>query len=155
MSFRQRGCFSNLTYSFGGDNDPTVRSHVFSYDRPCYPDFDMCGDELVLHHIDGDVDEEIRPIIHVKNEGSISHLVMDILCSMSMEVIPECIGHNYPLFLADKKAKTTLESTKMSYMSTVAFEMANSQLNHQPLREYKFREFRAGVESARERRSQY
>jgi hypothetical protein len=28
--------------------DPTIRSHVFCYDRPCYPDFDKPG-ELSLY----------------------------------------------------------------------------------------------------------
>jgi hypothetical protein len=131
------------------ENDPTVRSHVFSYDRPCYAEFDM-NEEILLHHTDGNVDEQINPIIHFENDSGVSHLVMDILCSMSIEIIPECLGHNYPLFLADKKAKTTLESTKMSYISTVAFEMANNQFNQHALHEYKFREFRARLESSRD-----
>jgi len=53
--------------------------------------------------LDGDVEEEIQTMIHFDKE--LSHLVMDILCSMAQEIIPEALGHNYPLFLADKKAK--------------------------------------------------
>jgi hypothetical protein len=34
--------------------DPTVRSHVFSNDRPFYPDFDKPG-EIFLYHKDGNV----------------------------------------------------------------------------------------------------
>lgn len=48
-------------------------------------------------------------MIHFHNDGEISRLVMDILCSMAKEVIPECLGHNYQLFLADKNAKYVLE----------------------------------------------
>jgi len=33
-------------------NDPSVRSHVFLYDRPCYPKFDL-QKELSLIHRDG------------------------------------------------------------------------------------------------------
>jgi len=89
------------------DIEPTVRICVFSYDRPCYPEFDK-AEELILHHFNGNIDEEIAPVIHLDNSSQISHFVMDILCSMSSEPIPEGLGHNYPLFLAYKKAKHTL-----------------------------------------------
>ena len=111
-------------------NDPSVRSHVFSYDRPCYPKFDL-KKELTLFHRDGKVLERIEPIFHFKHDSDLSHLVMDILCSMSTEVIPECLGHNYPLFLADKKAKSILEETRRAYLAAVSFEMANSEFNQQ------------------------
>jgi hypothetical protein len=130
------------------ESDPIVRSHVFAYDRPCYPGFDKHG-EILLHHKDGTVNEEIQPMIHFEDDGEISHLVMDILCSMSSEIIPECLGHNYPLFLADKKAKSILEGSRSAYVSAVAYEIANSQFDQQILFESKFREFRAQVESRR------
>ncbi len=130
----------------------TVRSHVFSYDRPCYPFLDVQG-ELLLHHLDGNVVEEIRPMIHFDKDSEISHLVMDILCSMALEVIPEALGHNYPLFLADKKAKCILGEMKSSYLSTVAFEMANSEFDQQVLYEEQFRDFRSRVENSRRLKS--
>ena len=37
-----------------------------------------------------------------------TNLAMSILFKMSGEVVPEALGHNYPLFLADKKAKFVL-----------------------------------------------
>lgn len=40
-------------------NDDSVRSHVFSYDRPCYLDWDN-PDELLLEHDDGNNSEYIR-----------------------------------------------------------------------------------------------
>ena len=63
-------------------SDPSVRSHVFSYDRPCYPKFDL-KKELVLIHIDSKVLERIEPILHFKQDSDLPHLVMDILCSIS------------------------------------------------------------------------
>ena len=134
------------------EDDPTVRSHVFSYDRPCYPGLDIPG-ELLLYHSDGNTDEEIQPMIHFDKDSDISHLVMDILCSMSSEVIPECLGHNYPLFLADKKAKYVLDQMKTAYLSAVAFEMADSEFDQQVLFEAKFRDFRSQVENARRAKS--
>jgi hypothetical protein len=129
-------------------NDPSVRSHVFSYDRPCYPKFDL-KKELALVHRDGKILERIEPILHFKKDSDLSHLIMDILCSMSLEVIPECLGHNYPLFLADKKAKSVLEETRRAYLSAVSFEMANSEFNQQILYDTRFREYRSQVESLR------
>lgn len=134
------------------ESDYTVRSHVFSYDRPCYPCMDVQG-ELVLNHLDGKVEEQIQPIIHFDKDCEISHLVMAILCSMALEVVPEALGHNYPLFLADKKAKCVLSEMKMSYLSTVAFEMANSEFDQQVLYEEKFRDFRSQIETSRTAKS--
>jgi hypothetical protein len=129
-------------------NDPSIRSHVFSYDRPCYPRFDL-KKELTLIHSDGKILERIEPILHFKKDSDLSHLIMDIICSMSSEVIPECLGHNYPLFLADKKAKSVLEETRRAYLSAVAFEMANSEFNQQTLYDTRFREYRSRMESLR------
>ena len=134
------------------DNDPSVRSHVFSYDRPCYPKFDMmANDKLELYHEDGQVVEKIQPILHFDNQSSISHIVMDILLSMSREVIPECLGHNYPLFLADKKAKALLLEGRQAYIAAVSLELAKSQLDQQILFESSYREYRSQVESTRRR----
>jgi hypothetical protein len=113
-------------------NDDSVRSHVFSYDRPCYSHMDRPGELLVLHE-DDNVIEDIYPMIHYDKDSEVSHLVMDILCSMAKEVIPECLGHNYPLFLADKKAKYILEQMRTNYLSTVAYEMASNELDQQVL----------------------
>lgn len=132
-------------------NDNSVRSHVFSYDRPCYPKLDKAGG-LVLFHKDDNVLEEIKPIIHINDDNEVSHLVMDILCSMANEVIPECIGHNYPLFLADKKAKYILNQMRTAYLATIAFEMANSEFDQQILYGASFRDFRTDIENSRRSR---
>lgn len=132
-------------------NDDSVRGHVFSYDRPCYSHFDMAG-ELLLLHTDDKIIEEISPMIHFDRDSEISHLVLDILCSMAKEVIPECLGHNYPLFLADKKAKYVLGQMRTNYLATVAYEMANSELDQQILYQQKFRDFRSDIENSRRSR---
>ena len=59
---------------WNSEGDPRFRSFVFSYDRPCYPGYDMPG-ELVLHHLDNKIEEEIRPILHFDRDSEISHLV--------------------------------------------------------------------------------
>jgi hypothetical protein len=134
------------------DSNPKVRSFVFSYDRPCYPDYDLPS-ELTLYHLDNKVQEEIKPIIHFNKTSDLSHLVMAILSSMAIEPIPECIGHNYPLFLADKKAKAILHEAKSTYLAAVSLELAHNRLDQEPLFGPSFREFRTSVERTRRRKN--
>ena len=129
-------------------SQPAVRSHVFSVDRPAYPGFDHWGD-LVVHNEDNKVDEEIVPILNLREESSMTNLAMAILLPMSGEVIPEALGHNYPLFLADKKAKHVLAQSKAAYIGAVDVEMAKSELDQQVLFSQRFRDYRSQVEAAR------
>lgn len=80
-----------------------------------------------------------------------TNLAMAILMCMSTEVIPEALGHNYPLFLADKKAKAVLEQNREAYLGAVAVEMAKSDLDQQVLFSRKFRDYRSQVEARRRR----
>lgn len=128
--------------------DPTRRSHVFAYDRPAYPDFDSFG-SIVLRHHDGNVSEEIMPIIYFENKNSFSNLVLSILHSFALEIIPECLGHNYPLFLADKKAKIFFKTTRNAYLSAVELELSKNSLDQQPLFNRRFRDYRTSIEKSR------
>jgi len=133
---------------WSSDRDPAVRSHVFSFDRPIYAGYDH-WDELLLHNEDNKIDEKIRPALHFSRGSEITNLVMAILKSMSSEVIPEALGHNYPLFLADKKAKYVLEQNREAYLGAVAIEMAKSGLDQQVLFSRRFRDYRSKVEARR------
>ena len=133
---------------WSSEKSPAVRSHVFSFDRPIYVGYDH-WDEMLLHNEDNRVDEKIRPALHFDRGSEITNLVMAILKSMSSEVIPEALGHNYPLFLADKKAKYVLEQNREAYLGAVAIEMAKSGLDQQVLFSRKFRDYRSKVEAKR------
>ena len=133
---------------WSSDRDPAVRSHVFSFDRPIYAGYDH-WDEMLLHNEDNKIDEKIRPALHFSRGSEITNLVMAILKSMSSEVIPEALGHNYPLFLADKKAKYVLEQNREAYLGAVAIEMAKSGLDQQVLFSRRFRDYRSKVEARR------
>lgn len=128
--------------------NPAVRSHVFSYDRPAYASYDH-WDEILLHNEDSKVDEKIRPILHFERGSEMTNLSMAILVKMSGEVIPEALGHNYPLFLADKKAKAVLGQNREAYLGAVALEMSRSDLDQQVLFSSRFRDYRAEIESGR------
>ena len=136
-------------------DDPTVRTHVFLYDRPCYPHYDRPSNDqvdLVLKHNDT-VLEEIRPVFHFTKDSPISDLVMGILQSMGCEPIPEALGHNYPLFLADKKAKWLEEEAKKACTAAVELEIARSKLDQQILYESRFRDYRTGIEAKRKNKT--
>jgi hypothetical protein len=128
--------------------NPQVRSHIFLYDRLCHPEYDK-GGELILHHKDGVIEERIEPLLHFKKDSEIGNLVMNILQSMSNEVIPEALGHNYPLFLADKKAKIIGKQIKKAYLGALAVEMSRNRMDQQIVFSGRFRDYRSSIEAER------
>jgi hypothetical protein len=156
---RARGAYRNVIYPervfvktymqlWSSKNDPAVRSHVFTFDRPAYAGFDHWGD-LVVHNEDNEIDERIVPILNLREESAMTNLAMSMLFKMSGEVVPEALGHNYPLFLADKKAKFVLRQSKNAYLGAVEVEMAKSELDQQVLFSQRFRDYRSQVEAKR------
>jgi hypothetical protein len=158
-SARVNGAFENVIYQervylksyiqlWSSDSSPSVRSHVFTYDRPVYPGHDH-WDEVALFNKDGPADVKILPVLHFQRGSSLTNMVMAMLTEMGKEVIPEALGHNYPLFLADKKAKSILEETRQAYLGAVAIEMAKSDLDQQVLFSRRFRDYRSQIEGRR------
>ncbi|MDG6915210.1 MAG: hypothetical protein JRM90_04495, partial [Nitrososphaerota archaeon] len=125
--------------------DPSVRSHVFAFDRPAFPGYDH-WDEILVHNEDNEIDEKISPVLNLREGSAMTNLAMSILLEMSAEVIPEALGHNYPLFLADKKAKFVLAQSKKAYVGAVDVEMAKSDLDQQVLFSQRFRDYRSRIE---------
>ncbi len=156
---RANGAFENVIYPervyaktyiqlWSSESTPSVRSHVFTYDRPVYAGYDH-WDELVVYNRDGPSDSRIRPVLHFARGSPITDMTMAMLHEMGKEVIPEALGHNYPLFLADKKAKSILEETRQAYLGAVAVEMAKSDLDQQVLFSRRFRDYRSQIEGNR------
>jgi len=156
---RARGAYRNVIYPerafvktymqlWSSKNDPTVRSHVFTFDRPAYAGYDHWG-AIVVHNKDNEIDEKVLPILNLREECAMTNLAMSILFKMSGEVVPEALGHNYPLFLADKKAKFVLKQSREAYLGAVEVEMAKSDLDQQVLFSQRFRDYRSQVESKR------
>ena len=156
---RVDGAFGNVIYQeriylksyiqlWSSESTPSVRSHVFTYDRPVYPGYDH-WDEVALFNRDGPADVRIRPVLHFQRGSELTNMVMAMLSEMGKEVIPEALGHNYPLFLADKKAKSVLEETRRAYLGAVAIEMAKSDLDQQVLFSRRFRDYRSQIEGRR------
>jgi hypothetical protein len=158
-SARVNGAFENVIYPervylktyiqlWSSASTPSVRSHVFTYDRPVYPGYDH-WDEITLYNRDGPADTKIMPVLHFLKSSALTNMVMALLTEMGKEVIPEALGHNYPLFLADKKAKSILEETRQAYLGAVAIEMAKSDLDQQVLFSRRFRDYRSQIEGKR------
>ena len=156
---RVNGAYENVIYPervylktyiqlWSSGSNPAVRSHVFTYDRPVYPGYDH-WDEMVLYNRDGPAEVEIHPAIHYSRGSDLTNMVMAVLTEMGKEVVPEALGHNYPLFLADKKAKSILEETRQAYLGAVAIEMAKSDLDQQVLFSRRFRDYRSQIEGKR------
>ena len=156
---RVNGAYENVIYQervfvktylqlWSSKRNPSIRSHVFTFDRPVYPGYDH-WDELLLHNRDGPTDADVRPVLHYKRGSELTNMAMALLDSMGHEVIPEALGHNYPLFLADKKAKSILKQTSEAYRSAVELELAKSDLDQQVLFSRRFRDYRSQVEGQR------
>ncbi len=156
---RVLGAFRNVIYPertfvksyiqmWSSKRNPAVRSHVFSFDRPAYAQYDH-WDELLLHNEDSSINEKIRPILHFDRESEMTNLAMAILVKMGEEVVPEALGHNYPLFMADKKAKAILNQTREAYLGAVDLEMSRSGLDQQVLFSSRFRDYRSQIEAKR------
>jgi hypothetical protein len=156
---RVNGAYANVIYPerayvktyiqlWSSEAAPHVRSHVFTFDRPVYPEFDH-WDELLLHNRDGVVDETIKPVLHFRRGSEMTNLAVSMLTEMGKEVVPEALGHNYPLFLADKKAKSVLEEMREAYLGAVMVEMAKSDLDQQVLFSRRFRDYRTLIEGKR------
>lgn len=158
-SARVNGAFENVIYQervylktyiqlWHSESSPSVRSHVFTFDRPVFPNYDH-WDELSLFNKDGPADVKISPVLHFRRGSALTNMVMAVLTKMGGEVIPEALGHNYPLFLADKKAKAVLGETRQAYLGAVAIEMAKSDLDQQVLFSRRFRDYRSQIEGKR------
>ena len=153
------GAYGNIIYPervfvktylqlWSSHSSPEIRSHVFTVDRPTFPGYDH-WDEVSVVNRDGAVEEEISPVLHFKKGSEVTNMVMAMLVEMGSEVIPEALGHNYPLFLADKKAKSVLQQTKAAYLGAVAIELARSNLDQQVLFSRRFRDYRTQMEGSR------
>src|SRR5207245_5495424 len=90
------------------DIDPQLRSNVLLIDILSNPEFYYRPDStLEFKHIYGNAEEMVRPIVFrdKTTTNPIQELVMQTLCAMTSNSIPELFGHNKPLFIADKVAK--------------------------------------------------
>ena len=86
---RVNGAFENVIYPervylktyiqlWSSATNPSVRSHVFTFDRPVYPGFDH-WDEILLFNEDGPVDGKISPVLHYERGSPLTNMCMAVL----------------------------------------------------------------------------
>jgi hypothetical protein len=134
------------------DIDPQLRSNVLLLDRLSYPEFDYRPDStLAFKHTYGNAEETVRPIVFRDKTvlNSIQELVMQTLCAMTSNSIPELFGHNKPLFIADKVAKWHNEEMRRIIDTTGKWLMNNPSLRHFVFYMSTFRERRSEIEGSR------
>lgn len=131
--------------------DPKFRSNVLFIDRLVQPQFDKS--KLSLKHDYGGATEPMDVIFYEGRESSnpIQNLVMIVLKAMGARSIPEVFGHNRPLFIADKIAKTQRSQVSGMLEATGHWLMNSSRLRRFCFYMNTFRERRAEVEHARGR----
>lgn len=91
--------------------DPALRTPVFCYDRPIYPEHDK-GFVEALEAQELRTTAQISPYVELGGRSPIGNLILRILsCSDNPCVIEEA-GHNHLLFLADKYVKVLSKQAK-------------------------------------------
>jgi len=134
------------------DIDPQLRSNVLLLDRLSYANFDYRPDStLSFKHSYGNAEETVRPIVFRDRTvpNPIQDLVMQTLCAMTSNSIPELFGHNKPLFIADKVAKWHNEEMRRIIDTTGKWLMNNPSLRHFVFYMSTFRERRSEIEGSR------
>jgi len=131
--------------------DPQFRSNVLFIDRLVQPQFDRST--LSLKHDYGGATEPMDVIFYRDRESSnpIQNLVMIVLKAMGARSIPEVFGHNRPLFIADKIAKTQRGRVGGMLEATGHWLVNSSRLRRFCFYMNTFRERRTEVEHARGR----
>jgi hypothetical protein len=132
-------------------SDDKFRSNVLFIDR-LYDPLEEAPTVNVKHAYGGAV-EAIDPVLWQTNlpGNHIQELVMITLKAMTQPSLPEVFGHNKPLYIADKIAKSQRNNA-----SQMVKAMGHWLVSHPALRKYSFymntfRERRSDVEDARRR----
>jgi len=129
--------------------DEMLRSYVLAVDRLTFPKFD----ESILNKTlkaQGGILNEVSLYYSLEPELTpIQNLVIAILSNMQKPSIPEAMGHNYALFIADKVAKEIIQ-----IMARITKGMKNRIITDDELRRIiiysgSFRELRSETEAIR------
>lgn len=132
--------------------DPQLRSNVLFIDRLVYPDFDLNDESRVTLKQDyGGVIDPIDVIMFRDKmmENKLQNLIMIMLKAMTSPSIPEAFGHNKPLFIADKVAKSSYSQVKRIIDTTGRWIANRHDLRKFVFYMSTFRERRAQIEAAR------
>lgn len=131
--------------------DPSIRSNVFSYDRPVYPKYDLKM-KRELKCIQFDKEIVLEPIMELGDqENVIGDIILHILSRSDNPHLLEEMGHNHLLFLADKLAKImSKRASKVIDGLTSLDLMATTKKYKAYFIARRFRDIRSEIEHIRE-----
>lgn len=133
------------------ESDPSIRSNVFTYDRPIYPKYDL---KLKKHMECIQFGEEIiaEPLIELENdENIIGDIILHILYNSDNPNVLEEMGHNHLLFLSDKLAKLMSKNASTIITGLTSLDlMATTRKYKAYFIARRFRDIRSEIEHIRE-----
>jgi len=133
------------------EDDPSVRSAVFAYDRPFYPEFDS---NLIVKFecLEGKRTSNIKPLLEVEENSFIGNLVLYILSQSDNPYVIEEMGHNHLLFLADKLVKVMAKRARDMLRGIADLDLGTIASKYKAyFSSRRFRDIRREAEHARER----
>nr|MDO8098522.1 hypothetical protein [Candidatus Njordarchaeota archaeon] len=132
--------------------DPSMRTPVFCYDRPVYPEQDK---ELIkeLKARKHGHSFQFEPILDSNGSSRIGNLALHLLSLSDNPNIIEESGHNHLLFLADKHVKVVSKQAAQMLKSIASLGLEGVVSKYKAyFVAKKFREMRASIEKLREMR---
>jgi len=130
--------------------DSSMRSPVFCYDRPLYPEYDEC----LLSTLEAQeyrAQVQIHPLIEVEKLSSIGNFVLHLLSLSDNPYVIEEDGYNHLLFLVDKYVKALSKQAGEALRGIASLGLGRIVNKYKAYFVAKrFRDLRAEVERLRE-----
>lgn len=136
--------------SRSSDLDSSMRTPVFPYDRPVYPEYDK---ELIreLNAKAYGHAFKIQPVIDMEGSSRMGNLVLHVLSLTDNPNVIEESGHNHLLFLADKHVKVISKQAAQMVKSVASIGLEGVVSKYKAyFVAKKFRELRSMYERLRE-----
>ncbi len=151
---RERRFVRGYFQLWSAPNDPALRSPVFAYDRPFYPEFDsefLRDLQVRVERFRGEV--LIKPFAEdSKGSSLVGDAVLGALLIAHNPNVIESLGHNYLLFLADKHVKHLSRRARGSIMGVADLEIMPISRKYKAFFiSRRFRDIRRLAEHGRER----
>jgi hypothetical protein len=136
--------------SRSSDLDASVRTPVFAYDRPVYPEYDKKLVKQLNAKAYGHI-FQIEPAIDTDGSSPIGNLVLYLLSLTDDPNVIEESGHNHLLFLADKHVKVISKQAAQMVKSVASLGLEGVVSKYKAyFVAKKFRELRSMYEKLRE-----
>jgi hypothetical protein len=103
--------------------DSTIRSPIFVYDRPLYPELDRKSTHKFTI-LERDRPQEIEPFFEDNELSEIDNLVLYLFSLQDNPEVVEAYGYNQLLYLADKAVKARVRSMRGALRGIAGLELS-------------------------------